>query len=479
MNFCSYVQNDFLHDSAVLHDLGKGAYGMVKLVQRTDGDTYAVKYIPIETNPEGILASLSGTQKQYGITSSALWDIDALAKLRTSSFITQLVGICYQNYLIAIILEPMDSNLNTYIQRTSINLRIQEMPNLMLTLMKAAAIMETLNIIHFDMKPANVLVKKNAEPIITGNRTQFKVTDFGIARSSHKEYHVPMGEVFTLWYRPPEFLARRDRYTFNIHSGDIWSSALTILEYIIGNPIIVGKTPMEILRKIKNIYGTQLSIQDFFDANKEGSISGMIDVKMLLQARLDPVYLRLIDPAIITILSKMLSLNPDDRPSAYQILMAFNSPIDPQYILSLIPREYPRQIDPLGIELIINLTTRVSRATILIAIELFTRYLTEQTFTWNDIYSIALVALWDASKYNEDRPLQIKHMQRAYEQLGFSKIGLNEIIAAEGRLLEQIKFQVYNLNLTPVIRRVYTKKINLTEINPNIYAEPLDHWFTA
>jgi cyclin-dependent kinase-like len=75
---------------------------------------------------------------------------------------------------------------------------------------KGIAYMHSVNVIHRDVKPENVLL---------GRQGAVKICDLGFARSIPSN-RIMTDYVATRWYRPPELLIGRDDYDKSI---DIWS----------------------------------------------------------------------------------------------------------------------------------------------------------------------------------------------------------------------------------------------------------------
>ena len=443
---CSLVRDDFLDDAVKIRQLGKGNYGNVYLIQKPDGRHYAIKYMDIDTE---------------GVPQSTLLDIDALLRLQNVPDVIDVIGICYETNRIALILEAMDTDLRNFIDRTPINDRITLTRKLLNVLIRVAALMETLNITHFDIKPQNILVKG----------TEFKVTDFGLAKPKFGSNVVPTDEVYTLWYRPPEFLADRDRTTFQIFSGDIWAIGITVLEFIIGRPVFQGHNIDDMLRLIYNSSRLASMTRETFDiAITNGTITGNVLINIPQ-----------VNPQITSMLSRMLLLNPNDRPTGIQLFNSESSNVNPDFLSTLLQPLYPRRIHGKTISIMIQVCQllRLSRASILIAIEIFTRYLDMLSLNLDqDIHIRALSSVKIAREFTEINPGYIYQILNAYREIyGFKYIISNaRIIEMEKNILNRINFQIYNLNLGPVIERAYSKNIDLFDVDVNQFAEPLFRW---
>lgn len=459
---CSLVPDDYLDDVIVIRELGQGTYGTVSLVEKPGHGRYAVKYMEIYNR-----------DFEIGVPQSTLVDTDALVRLQPVDEVIKLFGICYLNNRVAIIMEPMDSNLRKFAQNTSLEERIALTPRLLRTFAKSAALFEALNITHFDIKPDNVLVRGS------GLSAQFKVTDFGLSRAIFGPNAVPTDEFYTILYRPPEFLSNRDRTTFNIFAGDIWAIAVTVIEFMIGQVLFPSTDVNYILSLIRRASDSTLSEADFIKASRAGTLTGNILVRPLLAQYIPSRQLGKIDTAIIEILTKMLSLDPNSRPTGVQIYEAIGQRIDMEFLISLLPPPFTRRIHGPSIELISQLSQqlKVSEASNLIAIEIFTRYLDRIEDPNDEIMDLrAMAALRIAITFTESGPPDTIYIADAYRALTERNVKNVEIARSEKEILGRIGFLIYNLNLTPVIQRAYLRNINLLTINPNQFAEPLERW---
>jgi len=456
---CSLVHDNFLNDANTIRELGKGTYASVYLIQKPNGNQYAVKYMYNDIK---------------GITKSSLLDIDAIIRLRNVPDVINAIGICYQNNHVAFILEAMDSDLFHFISSTPVKNRLRLVNKLLNTLINVTALMETLNITHFDIKPQNVLVSG------TFPNTNFKVTDFGLSKPIFGQNVIPNEELYTIWYRPPEMLAGRNRSTYPIFAGDIWAIAVTILEFINGYATFQGGDINAMLFLIYVACRNPSITQIQFDlANQNGTITGNIDIKNLVSAKL----INQIDSKIVNMLSRMLTLNPDHRPTGTQLMHEFNGSINPEFLTTLYPPIYSRRIYIPALEIIIKVGTSLflSKATILIGIEILTRYLDLLNIDLSRdplISTRALSSLQIAVKFAEQDLFNLDRIKRSYQLICGLKCDTTQLVIVEKDILTKIEFKIYNLNLSQVIERAYSNNIDLSRVNLKQFAEPLTYWLT-
>jgi cyclin-dependent kinase 12/13 len=181
-------------------------------------------------------------------------------------------------------------------------------------------------VIHRDLKASNLLINRRGE---------LKIADWGLARSWNSEMNRLTNKVITLWYRPPELLLGCLEYTPKI---DMWSVGCIVAEMFRRSGFLKGSDEAIQMDLIFRTVGHPTK-ENWPDIDKTCRLwkrfqPGPND--QVLPSRLEEALRsQLPNPKWMTdnavsMISKMLTLNPASRWSAEQALDAeyfFENPI--------------------------------------------------------------------------------------------------------------------------------------------------------
>jgi negative regulator of PHO system len=216
--------------------------------------------------------------------------------------IVALYDVVHTENKLMLVFEFMDRDLKKYMDTHGDRgaLKPALIKSFMYQLMKGIAFCHENRVLHRDLKPQNLL---------TNNKGQLKLADFGLARAFGIPVNTFSNEVVTLWYRAPDVLLGSRQYNTSI---DIWSAGCIMAEMFSGRPLFPGSGNEDQLQKIFRLMGTPSErswpgISSFPEYKSSFPVYATQDLRMILP-QMDPVALQL--------LMSMLVLRPDGRISA-------------------------------------------------------------------------------------------------------------------------------------------------------------------
>ncbi|KAG4306014.1 hypothetical protein PORY_000002 [Pneumocystis oryctolagi] len=209
----------------------------------------------------------------------------------------------------------MDHDLSGLLENPKVNFSEAQIKCYMKQLLEGISYLHQNNIMHRDMKAANLLIN---------NKGILKIADFGLARTfeepfpnkdnsitNRREY---TNCVVTRWYRPPELLLGEKKYTAAI---DMWGVGCVFGEMYKQKPILQGKSDIDQLAIIFQICG---SPTDFTMPGWQ-NLPGSENIKTFR------TYFRTLEekfskygPYMVSLLGHLLTLDPHKRFSALDAL---------------------------------------------------------------------------------------------------------------------------------------------------------------
>ena len=211
---------------------------------------------------------------------------------------------------IYLVSEFMDTDLHSVIQSAQV-LSDKYLQYFTFQMLKGLKYMHDCNVLHRDMKPTNILVKKNCD---------LKICDLGLARVdkgiTKDDTSVFMTEhVVTRWYRAPEVILSWGRYTKAI---DIWSAGCILAELIGRTPLFPGKNYIHQLEMITDVLGkpTDDEINMFENEKARKFMRSLPNKKKVSFSALFPSA----SDAAVDLLARMLVFDPNKRITAAEAM---------------------------------------------------------------------------------------------------------------------------------------------------------------
>jgi cell division cycle 2-like protein len=280
-----------------LNHIEEGSYGWVSRARDiTSGSVVALKKVKMD-------------YAQDGFPITALREISILQRCRHPNIVLLqeiLSGDDPQECVL--VMEFLEHDLKTLQEDMSEPFMASEVKTLLRQLVSGVGYLHENFIMHRDLKTSNILLN---------NRGGLKIADFGMARQIPPPSAPLTQLVVTLWYRAPELLLGTKDYGTEV---DMWSIGCIFGELVTKEPILAGKNEVDELSLIFSLCGlpSEKTWPAFYRLPNAKSL------KMPRDHRNAPGFNRAKFPFLtasgIDLLSSLLSLNPDDRPSAKEVL---------------------------------------------------------------------------------------------------------------------------------------------------------------
>lgn len=239
-----------LEDYELTQKLGEGTFGVVsKGRSKRTGAIVALKKILIHNEKDGFpITALREIKLLKMLSHANILHLDEMAVERNKKDVKKRATL----YMVT---PYMDHDLSGMTTNPDIHFTESQIKCYMLQLLEGLRYLHDSNILHRDMKAANILIS---------NRGLLQIADFGLAR--HYDGPTPqpsMGNgvavrdyttlVVTRWYRPPELLLQLRRYTPAI---DMWGAGCVFAEMYEGRPILEGKSDLNQAQIIFELVGS-------------------------------------------------------------------------------------------------------------------------------------------------------------------------------------------------------------------------------
>uniref|UniRef100_A0A3B4ZVT9 Protein kinase domain-containing protein n=1 Tax=Stegastes partitus TaxID=144197 RepID=A0A3B4ZVT9_9TELE len=243
--------------------LGEGGFGVVAKCRNTETN----KAVAVKVN-----------KNEKDVLEQAVDEIAILKRLRClepdTCNIVQWDGIFLHKESICITFELLDQSLHHYLQEQNTwGLTMGELKPILQQLATALAHLHSIEIVHADIKPLNVMVvDRHQQPV------KIKLIDFGLARPVAD---IKQGQLFgTHWYRAPEMsLGIPFREPL-----DVWALGLVMAELVLGCALYPGKTDYDVLKFIVETQGQPPDDYGFYASEDRKMLVNLIKSMLNLDA---------------------------------------------------------------------------------------------------------------------------------------------------------------------------------------------------
>lgn len=279
-------------DFHIIEQVGEGTYGRVFKARNK------------HTNKLTALKVVFPTEDDEGLPFTAVREIKYLQMLHDNPNVIKLEGTFFtKDGELVLAFEYMENDLSGLLSLKNLQFTPAQTKCLFKQVLEGLHQCHSAGIMHRDIKAANLLL----------NNGQLKLADFGLA-SNYARRRTFSTNVVTLWYRAPELLLGVNTYGPKV---DIWSAGCLFIELLTRQSPFPGREEKHQLELIVRTCGTP-------DERNWPGVTKLEGYKMLQgltghKNRLSEVFGKF-DPRALDLLSKMLALNPAQRPTASEAL---------------------------------------------------------------------------------------------------------------------------------------------------------------
>ncbi|ELR13631.1 Cyclindependent kinase [Acanthamoeba castellanii str. Neff] len=279
-------------DFHIIEQVGEGTYGRVFKARNK------------HTNKLTALKVVFPTEDDEGLPFTAVREIKYLQMLHDNPNVIKLEGTFFtKDGELVLAFEYMENDLSGLLSLKNLQFTPAQTKCLFKQVLEGLHQCHSAGIMHRDIKAANLLL----------NNGQLKLADFGLA-SNYARRRTFSTNVVTLWYRAPELLLGVNTYGPKV---DIWSAGCLFIELLTRQSPFPGREEKHQLELIVRTCGTP-------DERNWPGVTKLEGYKLLQglmghKNRLSEVFGKF-DPRALDLLSKMLALNPAQRPTASEAL---------------------------------------------------------------------------------------------------------------------------------------------------------------
>jgi len=310
--------------------LGKGGYGTVKLHYSSKYNNVAIKtmrqrlkYHAEQLQPDMIreISTLTALNPHPDIIQMLTWTLPNFNNDKSSKEVR-------------IVLEAGHESLSHLIKRQIYFGDSRETKMVMFQLLRGTAYMNSKDIWHRDLKPGNVIVAA-MKPYI-----DVKIADFGLSRAGPYCYVTPTEIMYTMWYRPPEILIRqvltkpRNPEETYSEKAEVWALGVVFWDMLVSEEntqartYLRGKNVPSQLWRILRALGLPTTSTFGWESEelikqlaRKHKFYGSLARQHTMDDNLFQMSgLKSKESETWDLLSRMLTLNPDQRLSIYDAL---------------------------------------------------------------------------------------------------------------------------------------------------------------
>jgi male germ cell-associated kinase len=295
-----------MHRYKIIREIHEGAFGVVSQAVASDsGDIVAIKRMKHRFH-----------QWQECME---LREVKALKRLRHPNII-KLREVLRDGDELFFVFEYCERNLFRVMKNMPRPFEEQEVRLVLFQVLRGLHYTHKSGVFHRDVKPENILCAGSG-------LEHLKLADFGLARDMVSAVPPLTDYVSTRWYRAPEILLKFPAYSWHV---DIWAAGALMAELYLQRPLFPGTSEADQIHKMCLILGypdestwpelktvlkhTGYCLPECNGQDRTAASGPSTRADVLLR------WIPTMGPDAADLLSKMLSWNPVQRPSAREAL---------------------------------------------------------------------------------------------------------------------------------------------------------------
>ncbi|OAA59384.1 Serine/threonine-protein kinase domain protein [Cordyceps fumosorosea ARSEF 2679] len=300
----SWGRSNSVEDYDKLNDIEEGTYGWVaRATQRATRKVVALKRLKLDP------------ADRSGLPVTGLREIQILhdCKHRNVVKLEEVVvgsNVNKMDNSIFLVLEFVEHDIKSILDDMPEPFLASEIKCLLQQLTAGVAYLHDNWILHRDLKTSNLLLN---------NRGQLKIADFGMARYVGDPAPKLTQLVVTLWYRSPELLLGTKTYDAAV---DMWSVGCIFGELIAREPLLQGTNEADQVTKIFELCG--VPTEESWPSFRKLPNARSLRLPRTAPAAATGSAIRAKFPSMTAagagLLTALLALDPDARPSAKEML---------------------------------------------------------------------------------------------------------------------------------------------------------------
>ena len=485
--------------------IGKGAYANIyKIDYQLADDKYEQR----------VVKKFKFFKKKCGIPVTMIKEVCNTKNMNYDGIIKYLKILMKDNEY-AVVMKLFLGDMRKYMELVPFKKRIKHISIITQKLCKILYILKQNKVLHRDIKPCNILMNwtyRNIDP------PDICLSDFGISQKNIYDGDWKENDlnVYTIWYRAPEIICNDNEYEYGIYNekAEIWALGITMFDYICFDnefkksvTLIGEKTVGNHIKILRKLVG-----DDNTNYYKNGPNKIIpkheIYIRTIILQKIGKENFKKIPKQYFNLLSKMLTINPDNRISVEDALKhkaISHHEFIPEYNyiptlssneLSKYLRCQTKLITPSNkkkiLSWLINICcnfNQIQVSTYIIAVDIFDKIAQfiniTQDDTVDDIINIIkmcmIPSLSLAIKFNEGKSFSLKLLtdELATEETEILRSMPTDIlVTTEIEILKLIEYNIHNTKLYPLLNvacNKFKKTENLYECLkelPAIYTSP-------